>query len=49
VTGGPVVTVHCCWCPHTERGLDPYAVHDEMEVHYRTVHRWRIAALTRRA
>ena len=44
----PVVVVHCFfgWCSHVERGLDPVAVHDQMEVHYRAGHQGDIAAIT---
>ena len=43
-----LVVVHCFWgwCGHAETGLDPYAVHDQMEAHYRARHQADIAAIT---
>jgi hypothetical protein len=43
-----VVTVHCfwAWCGHVERGLDPQAVHDQMEAHYAARHADDLAGLT---
>lgn len=43
----PVVTVHCFWgwCPHTERGLNPVQVHDQIETHYTADHAEDIRAI----
>lgn len=45
-----VITVHCFfgYCPHTESGPDPGAVHDRMEAHYQDRHRAEIDELVGR-
>jgi hypothetical protein len=44
----PLIVAHCFLlrCPHTERGLDPVAVHDAMEAHYAARHQQVIDAAT---
>lgn len=39
------ITVHCIFCPHTERADDPDRVHAAMEAHYDARHADAIAKI----
>jgi hypothetical protein len=40
-----LIAVHCCWCAHVVRSVDPQTAHDGMEAHYATDHRMIIDSL----